>query len=796
MIGSPTLRYAARALRRDATATASAALALAVGIGLTATTFALVDAGLIRPLPFDASRSLVHLSVVRRGSQSPDPLRPDELVRCRDAQTVFVDIAGYFLGSANVSDRGSPPERYGAAWTTPALLRLVGVRPSIGRWFREADGASGAPGVAVISHDLWTRKFDADRSVLGRTVLINGELTQIVGVMPQRFAFPLTQHVWIALRDKETPDRSLDVLGRLKQNVGIGQARAELSTIVARIGPGPGGFGAAADRAELKPFVDRYVSREAKALLGMLFVAVCAVFVIACVDMVILVLARAIDRERDLVIRLALGANRWQLLQVALGEAALLAAPGVLGGILLTAAGIKGVNVWSAAAGAPHWWEMRLDIRVLACICLAGLISVACAALPSVRRRERNLAAVLGDQNRATTSARVGRLGRALVFVQVSLAVALTLSAGLMARTVRNVYRFDYGFATVGILAARVDVPESRYGTAERVGALDRLARSRLGGVSGVTSVALAAQLPGYRGNWATVDIDQEPVPGGKQARWNAVSPGFFGTFRIPLVSGRGFETTDQSASLPVAVVSESFARRRLGTVQAADRRIRLRDEMGAPGAWLTIVGVVRDVHPLPGVSEPHEVYVPLAQTPVRQAVIVLQTSGVPTELARDLRASLVAVDADLALYDIDSMQGHVRRAASLQHLLGPLFALFGGGALWLCVIGAHGVMALAVTRRTSEIGIRVALGGTPVRVVRFVLGQVFRKVLWGTAAGLFLGIQLASALRVMLFGVGPLDVTTLIGAAVVMIATAAVAAIAPAARAVRISPADALRTA
>ncbi|HEX9727208.1 MAG TPA: ABC transporter permease [Gemmatimonadales bacterium] len=796
------LRYSVRMLFKNPGLTAIAVVALTLGIGLTTTMFSIVYGALFRGLPFPESSRIMHLE---RNNLSQDIESMEVTIHdyrdWRAQQASFNGLAAFWNGTVNLSGVEGRPERFDGAFMSDNAFAVLGVQPQLGRAFRPEDDQPGAPYVAVIGWTMWQHHFDGDPDILGRTVRLNSRPATIIGVMPEGFAFPLSEEIWLPMQvNPDTMARgegtTLEVYGRLADGVSEEQAAAAMATIAHRLEmeyPGTNeGIG-----AHIKPYTEEYIGDDVSTLLFTMLAAVFLVLLIACTNVANLLLARAVQRSKEVAIRSSLGATRFRVVMQFLTETFAIVAVGAAAGIGLAWVGVRLFNNAIVDTQPPFWIDIRIDtVAVVFVVALSLVATLIAGVLPALRASGANVNEVLKDESRGSSSMRIGRVSKGLVTAEIALSCGLLVAAGLMIKSVVKLRTIDYGFPTE-VLTARVGLFETGYPDQERrVQFFDGL-QTRLNGMPGVTAAALGTALPGlgsggfrFALDGAAYDKDQDYPT----ARWAAVSPGYFSTFETEVTQGRDFSVQDTENNLPVVVVNESFVKHFFPGESPLGRRIRTgTSETEEP--WMTIVGVVPDLL-MDGIQneDPEGMYVPIAQTDLRFVSLVLRTQGEPMTLASNLRDEVIAIDTDLPLYWVDTLGDRISQANWFYDVFGILFMVFGAAALFLGAVGLYGVMSFSVTSRTQEVGIRMALGAQN----RDVVGMIMRQGLWqlgiGLAVGLGIAALLSRGLRIVLFQVEPWDPIMFISVAVTLLAVGLLASFIPARRAARIDPVVALR--
>jgi putative ABC transport system permease protein len=800
------LRYGARLILRKPAVAAICILTLSVGIGLTGMMFSLVNGAIFKGLPFDEAdrlMSVVHADAVQGWDNLSIQLHDLEAYRAQ--QDAFESLATYTTGTFNVSGPEGA-ERYDGGWMSADVFEALRVSPVLGRTFRPGEDAPGAPAVAVIGYRMWLDRFGGDPQVLGQTLRINGEAATIVGVMGEGFMFPERQAVWLPeRRNASLYERGasgvpyLSVVGRLKPGVSADQASVQFHAISQRLAASHPESNEDL-RASVLPFTERFIGSEPRTLLFVMLGAVFGVLLIACVNVANLLLAQAALRTREVGIRTALGASRLRLIAQFLTEPLLLATAGAVLGLGLAWIGVRIFTSVIAGTDPPFWLDFGIDATVLLFVLAVTLFAtLVSGVLPAIRASGGNVSEILKDDSRGASSLRGGRLTRALVIAEVALSVILLAGAGLMIKTVANVAAVDFGFVTEDVFTARLGLPEADQRYAEPAGRIRFFeeVEARVAGEPGIRAAALASSLPGVGSNQPRLSVEGETYarPSDQPfTRSAVVTSGFFETVGTGIVEGRGFGPQDRAGSLPVAVVNQSFAATHFPGGDAIGRRVRLGVDTEAP--WLTIVGIVPDLH-MAGVQneEPEGLYTPLAQAEnARFMSIVARTTGPPLAVAPQVRGAVAAADADIPIYWVQSLAEAIREQTWFFRVFGSIFMIMGIVALFLAAIGLYGVMSFSVSRRTREMGVRMALGAGADHVVRLILRQGVVQLVAGLVLGLVGALGVTSLLTGFLFGVGPRDPATFAAIVAVLVVTGLLASWVPARRATRVDPLVAIR--
>ncbi len=792
------LGMAMRTLRRAPASAAIAVFALGLGIGLSTMIFSIMQGAMLRGLPFHEPHELVR---VDRFNPERGPMTPTihDYAAWRAGGRSFEALGAFFTGTVNLSGGGEHiPEHLRGAFVTPSVLELLGVRPVLGRLFNGGDDVEGAEPVILLGWKVWQQRFGGDSAVVGRTVRANGLESVIVGVLPEGFGFPESEQVWRTLRmdANRVPWGSgqwVQVIGRLRDGVSSDAATADLNRVAARIAQEHPEThrGLVVRVADFTKMDDDDVT-----MIFIMFGAVLAVLIIACVNVANLLIGRAIVRTKEVGIRIALGASRFRVALPFLAESAVLAAVGAVLGVAVAYAGL-GVFIRSIEIhNPPFWMDFTIDGVVLAFVALATVCAALLAGvIPAWQAARLSLHDTLKDESRGATGFRLGRLSRALVVAEIALSLGLLAGAGLMIRSVVKLNTIDLGVPADNVFVARVALPVVSYADqdARRRFAADLLARLE---TLPAQSVALTSSLPGLSGGSSSVAIEGNTSASGSDAAYAMVpivSSGYFGALAAQLIRGRDFSPADDAGAPTVAIVNRAFERRFFADGSALGRRIRVG---GQDAPWLTIVGVSPDLFES-GVQNwrPEAVYRPLAQNPVSYIRIAARTRANPLDLTATVRDHIRAIDPDLPLYDINTLRGAVQDANFVTGIFGGLFTAFGSAALVLASIGLYGVMSFSVSQRRREVGVRMAIGARPGKVLSLIMLQGMRQVVLGLAIGAFLAFALSRGIASSLYGVSPQDPVTLIGTVLLLVAVAALACAVPAFRATRIDPLEALRS-
>jgi putative ABC transport system permease protein len=789
------IRYALRSWRRAPGPIAAAIAALALGIGANTAIFSIVAGVLLRPLPYQNPERLVMVwqDLRARGGPPRDWISPGLFVEWQRRATVFESLAAMRGWSPNLTGVDEPERLRGAA-VSASYFSTLGVSPAAGRTFSELDDQPNAAPVAVISDALWTRLFNRDPAVIGRTVMLDGQATAIVGVMPAGFQPPIiASDVWAPIRiDPARAPRGiivLRVIGRVKADVTISQARAAMAALAAQLEHEDSEWERA--RIAVIPLHDDIVG-DVRRMLQVLALAVGLVLCIACANVMSLLLARAADRAREITIRTALGAGRAQIVRQLLTESALLAAFGGGAGLVLASWGVHGL-VAIAPATAPRLQEVRIDALVLAFTAAVTIVTAAVSGLtPALATARMQLNPALRDGNRESTAN--GRIRSILVVGEIAVALVLVVGAALLIRTLVALQTVDMGFNGERLLTAAVAPPRAQYRDPDALRQLFSQLLERAAAIPGVRSAAITNMLPlsggefnlsfAIAGRPPAATPGSEPVAGAR-----VVSASYVSTMGMRIVEGRDLSRLDIDTAPGVALINETMARRYWPTGGAVGARLALNGEP------ITVVGIVGDVHHRgPGPAPGAEMYIPFQQFNARQAIVVLRAAGDPARLAAPLRAVLREIDPALPLSNVTTMDSLLAQSVSQPRFLAALLTGFAALAAILALVGVYGLLSFSVSRRVRELGVRMALGAGRARVIGLVVRQSAALVTIGLAAGIGFTLMLSRLLRSLLFGVRAEDPGTIAAMALAIAIAAALASLPPALRASRIDPVVALR--
>ena len=803
-------RHAFRALTRSPGFTAAAVATLAIGIGLNAAVFTVTNAVLFKGFrTITGNDRILYIGTQNNGRGCCVSYPDFEDWRARTQS--FDGLGAVADLRISFNDDNGFAESYTATQVSANAFRLLGHAPVVGRDFTAADERPGAPPVAILSHGFWHRRYANDPSVIGLTVTINGIPTTIIGVMPPGFAFPQNQELWLPLvptadlRRRES--RTLwFAFGRLIEGATIESARADLATIGRQLASA---YPATNEGWVPQPqtFGEFFVSRNVATTYGVMWGAVVVVLLIACANLANLMLARAIDRAREISVRVAIGAGRHRIVRQLLIESLMLSAAGALAGWWLAQAGVR---AYEAVANPPTLtWssgllDYAMDGRVLAYIvAISAGTALAFGLVPALRVSRLDVTATLKDGNRGTTAAGGQRLSTALVVAEMALALVLLTGAGVMLRSFANMRSANLG-VTADAVTFLINLPQATYpSAAARRSFYDRL-ETRIAAIAGVEAVAITNTLPTGGSIKVAFEI-ADGLPGDERTRPSVgtltVSPGYFRSVGASVISGRDFNTGDGRPGMRVALVNHRFAMTHWPGELPIGKRLRLFNGT-APDEWLTVIGVVSnivqdDVNRSRQEYDPL-VYVPLRDRPARSMWVIARTQVPVRSLGASLRRELQALDADLPIWlgpftlaERLAGQGRYWKAGSDAFML----LMSASVAILLASLGLYAVIAHSVRQRTHEIGIRMAMGGTATQILALVCRQAATQVAIGLLIGLAAALAVNRVLESSLVSVSAADPLTFILSSAVLIVAATLGCLIPARRALRVDPSTALRS-
>ena len=818
------IKVALRGLAKSPGFTIIAIATLALAIGANSAVFSLINALLVRPLPYHQPAKLA-LIWEQFATQGLDriPVSPPEYLDLEKEFQSGTQLAAFTYQTFNLGG-GDVPERISGALVAPSLFPLLGVDPIKGRTFAREEQGLGHDDVIVISERLWKRRFNSDPALVGKTLLLNGRSYTVIGVMPAKFEFPIPLfgvqgnqfaervEIWkplafTPLELKERGSRSYGLITRLRSDVSVTKAQAELDKIISnwiqtyRDNYSGGGFG-----ARIYPLHSQVVGGMRSGL-AILLGAVVFVLLIACANLATMLLARASARERELAIRIALGAGRWRLLRQMLTESVLLALAGAVGGIVLSIWGLELLKQIGART-VPRLGEVNVDLVVLIVTAVVAVgTGILFGLIPALASAKPELTEALKEGGRGSTSgARRNQVRNSLVVAEIALALVLLVGAGLLLKSYARVQNSDPGFDRHNILTAEMDLPETKYpqrGSADYNHGAAMInfwneALRRVQQLPGVESAGYTIVLPLSGSNTDSSFSIEGRVMGknepGPDEELRIVSPDYFRVLKTSLLRGRPFAESDNADSPGVVIINDALAKKYWSNEDALGKRITFDDTRKPDPKWLTIIGITRSIrHRGLDVDPQPEYYLPLAQRAQSSMILTVRSAQDPRSLTSAVRREIQSIDPDQPIANVRTLEAVTADSIAPRRMSVVLLGAFAGIALLLASVGIYGVISYLVVQRTHEIGVRMALGAQRGDVLRLVVGHAAKLVGIGTAIGLVLALLSTRTLSALLYSVGAFDATTFIFVTVALAAVALLASYIPALRATRADPMIAL---
>jgi putative ABC transport system permease protein len=805
------LRFALRMLVTHRWFSLAVVVTLALGIGINTTVFTLVNAVLFKPVPVPGGERLVTVSnqdSARKGRNSWTGVSLPDYREFKAQNRTFEALEAYSGTQITISEQNNPPDRFRGAKITPGLFSMLRTAPIVGRGFSEADAKAGTEVVALLGHGVWQTRYGGARDVVGRAVRLNGQPATIIGVMPEGFRFPQNEDAWIPLVPagdlEKRGSRPLQLFGLLKPGTPIERASADLAVIGQRLAQEfpdtnknltPGA----------RTFHDTYNGDQIRMVFLTMLGAVGFVLLIACANVANMMLSRAVARSREISVRVAMGATRWQIVRQLLIESVLLSCLGGILGLGLAAFGVHLFDLATQDVGKPYWIEFTMDWRAFGYFAAVSVLSgILFGLVPALRASRVDLNTALKDGTAAAGSHRGGTLTATLVVLQFALTVVLLAGAGMMVRSFFAAQTVNPFVRAGSILTARIQLPEDK---GERY--TDAVARRQfqdkllveLAALPGVTHAAITSSFPGLGSSNRDIEVEDHPNENPERlprASFVVQTPNYLPTIGLPILTGRGFNEIDGEAGKEAAVVTREFAAKYWPEGSAVGKRFRFIQNK-KPGPWMSVIGICGDI--VQEMQERDTPAPPLVFISNRQEAwgwngVLLRTTADPAALAATLRATVQKIDQDLPLFDVRTLNAALDRQRWFLAVFGSLFLVFALAGLLMASVGIYAVVAHATARRTREIGVRMALGATAANIMRLVLSRGMTQLAIGLAIGLagaFGATRLMKSIG-FLMQVSPNDPLVFTAITTLLVGIGAFACWLPARRAARLDPTQALR--
>ncbi len=794
------IRYAIRTLAQTPGFTLVAVTALALGIGADTAVFTIANGAFSWNLGLDHLDRIVLVGTTDASHHQGFGQSYPDFRDLRSQVQSLAGLAAYRYFPVNVSDKSGLPERYYCAQMSANGFSVIEQKPVLGRDFTAEDERPGAPPVVMLTYHVWQDRYGKDPAIIGKSVRVNEVPTAVIGVMPPGRRFPEETDLWTPLvadaASERRDHRNLALFGRLGDSVKTAAVRTELETISGRLA----GQYPDTDKglvADVQPIASTTGAYNSRPLFAALWGAVGFVLLIACADVANMLLARGAGRSREISIRAAIGAGRGRIVRQLLVESVVLSIAGGFLGWLVALGGLRWFDRGTNWLGRPPWLNLSLDgtaFSYLAAISIGGGILFGLA--PALQLARIDIYSTLKDGGHGAVGGQRGlSLSHLLVVLQMALCIVLLAGAGLMIRSAVNLYGAPVGVNATNLLTMRVNLPEAKYPRLDGQVAFHRTLKTRIESMPGVETAAVASHLP--LGRWQTFSYQLESAaPDPSRAPHIGaivISPDYFRVMRVNPRRGRTFTDSDGAAGVPAVVVNESFAAKFWPGENALGKSLRLVKER-SPQRWLTVVGVVPDILQNLRLQRDPLIYLPYGEEAPREMFIVSRTRVPPGTLADAFRRVVQTTDENLPVYDVRTLANRLAESRLEVNLLGAMFSIFAAIALVLASVGLYAVIAHSVSRRTQEIGVRLAMGGSQRDILRLVFAQGMRPLAVGVAIGLPLAFGITHILRMALIGVSPGDPITFLAVVLVLALTGVLGCAIPARRAIRVDPVVALR--
>ena len=796
------LRFAVRMILAHRWFSAAIVVTLALGIGLNTMVFTLVNAALFKSLSLPGGARIVAVNNrnISQGNNGMAVSYPDFLEY--GAQNSSFDGLEATSGqSATVSEQGNPPQNYSMALVSSGMFEMMHIPPILGRGFLPEDDKPGAESVLVIGYGVWKERYGSSAGVLGRAVRVNTKPATIIGVMPNEFKFPSNEDLWMALTPttdlEKRSNRTLNLFGILKNGTSIPEASADLERIAQRLSAeypdADKGIG-----VQIQTFQERYNGGPIRLVFLLMLAAVGFVLLIVCANVANMMLSRALNRRRELSIRVAIGASRWSVIRLMLVESLLLSVIGGALGLGLAALGVHWFDLSSQDVGKPYWVLFKMDYAVFgyfAALCLlSGLLS---GLAPALRSSRVDLNTALKDGTRSVGTHRGGKLSSVLVVFQFALTLVLLMSAGIFVRAFLANQALNPWLPATQLLTARVNLPEARYAEAGPRERFFEQLLTRVEAIPGATNAAITSSEPEMGAGSRHIEIEDTPVVDsahGPSAAFVAQSPGYFSAINLPLLRGRDFNETDGGAGKLAAVVTREFAARFWPNQEAVGKRFRFYND-DKPGDWISVVGVSDDIVQQPN-RNTHDplVFLPYRQEGYSGMALVVRATGNPLALLPSIRAALQNMDQDLPLQHPQTLAAEIYHNQWYLRLFGGLFFVFALIALLIASVGIYAVIAQATSSRTQEIGVRMALGASSRNILLLILTRGMKQLIAGLVLGLVAAYPAAKLMSTLPLRVSASDPMLFITISALLASVGLFACWLPARRAAGLDPVKAIR--
>ena len=792
------IRFALRLTLKERWFSLAAVSALAIGIGANATGFSIISAAFVRGLPFENSSRIVE--VQWRTSNGRSSVSHADLLQWRSAAHT-VQLAGFDETSMSISDEVALPEQIQGAWVTANLFGTLRQQLAMGRDFVAGEDQPGARPVVIIGHRVWKTRYGGRLDVLGQAIKLDGQPATVVGVMPEGMKFPEVAEVWAPLvPPADQPNTYVTAIGRLRDDVDLREAAAELTTIARQ-----GATTRMADARSVGVLIERYgIGGYSTTMFPTIMVAVGLVLLIACANVANLLLSRSVFRVREMALRIAMGATRLRVIRQLIVESVILTVLGGVAGTLLAVVSVDAFERALVVSDKPYWLVFSVDWYVLAYVAgLCLLTAVVFGLVPALHISQTNSHEILKDGARgATLGPRLRGFSSSMVVLELALTVVLLAGAGLLIRSFARLYSVDLGIETDRLISLRTDLSDDQYATPEMRWQFFERLRTRVASLPGVDGAVVTTGVPPLDGGERLMEVERAGGPSAPRfVSTVAITPQFFAVVDRPVVRGRGFSEADGAPGYEHVIINEGLAETFFAGEDPIGRRIRFTQRTARPDqrpeAWRTIVGVSPSIRHGSSIDgyESFVVYVPYRQQPTASASLLVRSALAPESVMEGVRRELREEDPDQPVYGLQTVAQALERDRWPYRIFGTMFAVLAIASLVLSAVGMYAVMAYAVSRRTHEIGVRIAVGANHGAVLWLVFRRGLRQVAAGLAIGVIGAMLLGVALEGMLVNLSPADPPTLAAVTVALTSVALLACAVPARRAMRVDPVVALRS-